>query len=329
MVPRAASGGRMRVRADGRCRLKLYLRTPEDFGFATAVGSYGFFALAPNRWEPAALTLTTVVPAGGGALEVRVKPARRQGREAVSIEVPGRKALPTRQHRAVEAAVTRMLRLDESLAEFHARCAGDGDLRRVADLRFGRLLRSATLFEDVIKTMCTCNITWKQTLSVVARLVEHFGDPAANNAEVWGFPTPARLAGARESELKKRCGVGYRAEWIIAFARQIVDGEFDLAKCEDSGVSTEELYRHLRTIRGVGDYAASGLCSLLGRYELLAFDTVLMDHYRRRFPRRKATPANIKRHYARYHPYEYLVYWWELRSRYVEDSGQPTSWAEA
>ena len=219
-----------------------------------------------------------------------------------------------------------MLRLDESLAEFHTMCARDGELRRAAEIRFGRLLRSPTLFEDVVKTMCTCNITWRQTLSVVERLVAHYGAPAANNAEARGFPTPERLAAATESDLKKRCGVGYRAEWIITFARQVVDGEFELAKCDDPDLPTDDLYRHLRAIRGVGDYAASGLCALLGRYDRLAFDTVLIDHYGQRFPRRKATPANIRRHYARYHPYEYLVYWWELWNRFVDETGHPVSW---
>ena len=306
--------------------MRLYQQTPEDFDFATAVGSYGFFALAPNRWDPGMGTLTTALEADGLPLEVRITAARRRGGEAIRIEVPGEKSLTGGQSRGALSAARRMLRLDENLTEFHGMCARQAELRPVAEMRFGRLLRSPTLFEDVVKTMCTCNITWRQTLSVVKRLVEHYGNPAVNNASVRAFPKPGRIAATSEKELKEACSVGYRADWIVTFARQVVEGEFDVAKCEDTGLPTDELYRHLRTIRGVGDYAASGLCTLLGRYDRLAFDTVLMDHYRRRFPRRKATAANIKKHYARYHPYEYLVYWWELWNRYLDETGQPTSW---
>lgn len=306
--------------------MRVYQQTAEDFDFATAVGSYGFFALAPNRWDPRTGTLTTALQADGLALEVRIRAARRSGRDAVCIEVPGHKSLTGKQRQGLLSAVRRMVRLDENLADFHGLCARQAELRPAAKLRFGRLLRSPTLFEDVVKTMCTCNITWRQTLSVVQRLVERYGDPAVNNASVCAFPTPERLAAASEKELKESCGVGYRAEWIITFAQQVVEGEFDVAKCEAEKLPTEGLYRHLRTIRGVGDYAASSLCALLGRYDRLAIDTVLMDHYRQRFPRRKATPAKINRHYARYHPYEYLVYWWELWNRFLDETGHPTSW---
>jgi 3-methyladenine DNA glycosylase/8-oxoguanine DNA glycosylase len=309
--------------------LRLYQQTPEDFDFATAVGSYGFFALAPNRWDPGMGALTTALQADGLALEVRIRTARRSGRDAVCIEAPGHKSLTGKQRRGLLSVVRRMLRLDEDLTDFHGVCACEAELRPAAEMRFGRLLRSPTLFEDVVKTMCTCNITWRQTLSVVRRLVERYGDPAVNNVSICAFPRPERIAATSEKELRESCGVGYRADWIITFTRQVVEGEFDVVKCEDAGLPTDELYRYLRTIRGVGDYAASGLCILLGRYDRLAFDTVLMNHYRQRFPRRKATPTNIKKHYARYHPYEYLVYWWELWNRHLDETGQPTSWTAA
>ncbi len=306
--------------------MKLFRRTPSDFDFQTAVGSYGFFALAPNQWDPEAGRLTTVLPAGELVLGVRITAVRRAGHEGISIDAPEQKSLPPEERKQLLGAANRMLRLDEDFAAFHALCADDAGLSMAAKLRFGRLLRSPTLFEDVIKTICTCNITWAGTQSMVRRMVAEYGSAATNDTQAQAFPTPGELAATTERKLNRTCGVGYRAEWIITFARQVLAGAFDVAKCEDPELPTEELYRYLRTIRGVGDYAASSLCALLGRYDRIAIDTETVKHFRLRFPRRKPTQAKIKKHYARYNPYQYLVYWWELWSRYVDETGHPSSW---
>ena len=308
--------------------MKLSRQTPADFDLAMAVSSHGFFALAPNRWEPDPRTFTTVVHAADVVLEARIRPASRGGRVVLRIDVPGVASLSADQRRGLLQAVDRTLRLDESLAEFHAMCAGDGELARAAELRFGRLLRSETFFEDVVKTMCTCNITWKQTIGIVRRLVAGYGTPAVNNPQVRAFPTPEALAAADPEQLRRDCGLGYRAPWVVDFARRLVAGEFDATACHDPNRSTTEVYKYLRTINGVGDYAASHICILLGRYDRLAVDSELVAHYGRRFPRRKPTPANIQKHYARYAPYAALVYWWELWSHYADADGHPGSWTD-
>lgn len=306
--------------------MQLVRATPDDFDFTTAVGSHGFFALAPNRWDHRAQVLQTIVWADNLPLLIRLAPARRAGREALRIDVPACGSLTAVQRRGVIAGVRRALRLGENLAGFHAMCSQDGDLSQAAEMGFGRLLRSPTFFEDAIKTMCTCNITWRQTLTMVRRLVARYGRPTANEPTARAFPAAEELARADEADLRRSCGVGYRGEWMIALARRVADSEFDFAESGHADLSTDELYRRLRTIRGVGDYAASTLCMLLGRYDRLAIDSVLIDHYHRRYPRRQTTPANINRHYARYAPYQYLVYYWELWNRYRDAAGYPASW---
>jgi len=221
-----------------------------------------------------------------------------------------------------------MLWLDASLADFHRLCAGVAELAEAARLRFGRLLRSESLFEDVVKMMCTCNITWRQTLAIVRRLVETYGEPAVNAPEQRAFPTPARLAAAAADDLRRGCGLGYRSDWVGTLARDVANGRLDLARLEQADLPTEELYRRLRDIRGIGDYAASSLCILLGRYDRVAVDSAMISHYRRRFPRRKPTPANIRKHYDRYAPYPALVYWWELWNHYADQTGHPESWTD-
>ena len=62
----------------------------------------------------------------------------------------------------------------------------------------GRLLRSPTVFEDVVKTICTTNCTWSATVRMVSALVGTLGRPAVGAPGRRAFPTPAAMAQAGE-----------------------------------------------------------------------------------------------------------------------------------
>src|SRR5687767_15382586 len=87
-----------------------------------------------------------------------------------------------------------LLRLDDDLDGFYAAIEGHERLRWVGERRAGRLLRSATVFEDLVKTICTTNCSWGLTKSMVSNLVEKLGTPAAGGKKA--FPTPAAMAAA-------------------------------------------------------------------------------------------------------------------------------------
>src|SRR5690606_29834930 len=87
-----------------------------------------------------------------------------------------------------------------------------------------------------------------------------------------------------------------------------------------------ELQRLLRRIHGIGPYAAASLCMLLGRYDVLAIDTELVRVIKQRHPRRRITPAAVRRYYAAWHPYQFLAYWWELWSGYEHRHGPAHTW---
>jgi 3-methyladenine DNA glycosylase/8-oxoguanine DNA glycosylase len=221
-----------------------------------------------------------------------------------------------------------MLRLDEDLSDFHARCAASAAHRAAARLRFGRLLRSATLFEDIVKVICTCNVTWRQTVAMVGNLVTHWGVATADGV-ARGFPTPLLLARASVDDLRTRGRLGYRAGFVHQLAEDIVEGRLDLASIEACTESANELCRRLKQITGIGNYAAGHLCMLLGRYDRLAIDTEMMRHLRSRHPRRRWTPAGIERYYRPWQPYQFLAYWFELWQDYERQHGRADQWNPA
>ena len=226
----------------------------------------------------------------------------------------------------IRRAVRRMLRLDEDLSRFHDRCRRRVSHIEAARLRFGRLLRGASLFEDVVKVICTCNVAWRQTVAMVDQIVGHWGVPTGETG-LKGFPTPERLARVRVGTLKRLARVGYRAEFIHDFARSVVCGSLDLSQLEQSNTPSEELYTRLRQIRGVGDYAASHLCMLLGHYDRLAIDTETIRLLTGRHPRRRFTHALIRAYYQPWQPYAFLAYWYELWADYVDRHGRPDQWS--
>jgi len=175
----------------------------------------------------------------------------------------------------LENSLAWMFRRDESFGEFWAMCQRQGGvMKRIPELRAGALMRSGSLFEDVVKTLCTVNCTWRNTTNMVARLCESFGLqvegvlPAA-----FTFPTPGSLASASEVDLRA-AKVGFRARWIHRLATQIVSGELDLNSwngCEDAAALRKELL----TLQGVGPYAANHILMILGHYEFIPADTTV------------------------------------------------------
>lgn len=303
--------------------MKFTLAAPADFEFAEAVCSHGFFVLAPNHWDPRTRTLETAV-AFGDKTAVHVRVTEPQARRGIAVHVTGN---PTGARIAVEAAIRRMLRLDEDLGPFHKLCAQRPSHERAADRKFGRLLRSPTLFEDIVKVICTCNIAWRQTVAMVERLVARCGVPceAANDRKA--FPTAARLARISTATLRETCSLGYRAEYIVNLAKAVAGGELDLDAFEARSGDTESTVRQLRQIRGIGPYAAANICMLLGRYDQLAYDTEMVRFLEDRTGR-KPSRRSVEQRYRRWRPYQFLAYWWELWSDYADRHGPADQWLQ-
>jgi N-glycosylase/DNA lyase len=108
------------------------------------------------------------------------------------------------------------------------------------------------------------------------------------------FPTPQRLAACTESELRA-CKMGFRAPNLLAAARQIAGGKFDLEKIRR--LDYAEARAELMKLRGVGGKIAD--CVLLFAY---GFDSAFpVDVWIERalqrlyFPRRRASEPRLRR----------------------------------
>lgn len=293
----------------------LTLPVPRDFDLARAVCSYGYFILAPNRWEPATRALHR--PLRGKRERLIHATITQNSRQ---IRIACNKRLDRDEQASVKRQVTRMLRVDE---DFRGWRKVHPQAKRG---RFARLFRSPTLFEDIVKTITSCNVSWPNTRRMNTLLCEQVGKG--------GFPTPRQLARMKPGDLKARCKVGYRAERIVRLAQCVHDGDLDLAWFEHPGRTGDEVYHALLDIHGIGPFAAANVCQTLGHYDRIAIDTETYRHYCDtngidRPDNPKELHDAIEAHYERYAPYQFLAYWFDLWGDYEKFVGrQSDQWQE-
>ncbi|MEA3336240.1 MAG: hypothetical protein U9R25_10050 [Chloroflexota bacterium] len=169
-----------------------------------------------------------------------------------------------------------MLGLDRDLSDFYAVARQEPKLVHAEQQALGRILRSASLFEDTVKTILTTNTAWSGTKRMVRKLVEQYGADLPDNSGRKAFPTPMRLAQVDGDRLRAEAGLGYRGPYVAELSQAVASGKLDLESLKTSDLSTGELRKRLLAIKGVGDYAAANLLMLLGRTDYIPVDSWAM-----------------------------------------------------
>jgi N-glycosylase/DNA lyase len=291
----------------------------EPVDLQRTIRSHGCVKLAPNRvldggrklQLPARLgdgrtTLLELAPAPGGGVQVRASGALRGA--AVRAELAD--------------LVRHILRLDADFGAFYARAASDPDLAWVTR-GAGRFLRSATAFEDVVKTICTTNCAWSATERMTNALVADLGEPVAGHPGVRLFPAAAAMAAAPEAWYRDVARAGYRGAYLRAIATAVAAGELDLDALAAAGpgeLGDDELERRLLALPGVGPYAAAHIMLLMGRYSRLVLDSWTRPKYAELRGRKPRSDATIERRFAPYGAYAGLAFWCYVTSDWVDES---------
>jgi 3-methyladenine DNA glycosylase/8-oxoguanine DNA glycosylase len=275
----------------------------EPVDFRRTLVSHGVASLSPQRVDEEEWTLETTLPVGRTARTVRVS----EGRPGYANVDGDERALPLLRH---------MLRLDDDLSAFYALAAEDPDLGWAA-AGAGRMLRSPTVFEDVVKTICTTNLAWSGTVRMVSALVDNLGRKAPDGRHA--FPSAAAMAEADERFYEAVVRAGYRGPYLRSLATLVASGEVDLEELNDPAVPEEEVAERLLALPGVGPYAAAHVMTTsLGRYRRLIFDSWTRPTYAR-LNGRKASDKTIERKFRRYRDYAGLAFWLYLTRGWVPE----------
>jgi N-glycosylase/DNA lyase len=295
--------------------LEIPLRGPkgEPVDFARTIASHGVAELPPNELRLEERTLVTTLPVGAGARTVRLTSAGRKLRLEVVAGSAGKRARDT-----LSAAVSHMFRLDEDLSGFYAVVSADGDLSWCAQ-GAGRMFRLPTVFEDVVKTICTTNTAWSGTRRMTAALVDNLGIEAPGGRHA--FPTAEAMAEAKESFYRDVVRAGYRGPYLKTLAADVAEGRVDLEELNDPELPDDVVAERLLALPGVGPYAAAHvMLTSLARYSRLVLDSWTRPTYFKLAGARSVLKdATIERRFKRYGEWAGLAFWLYLTRSWVEE----------
>ena len=297
--------------------LELRLKGPkgEPVDLARTIMSHGVADLPPGRVDEEAMAYTTTLALPSAQPRTVRILAGRPG--FAHVEVRGRK-LGARGARDLTAALRQILNLDEDLSEFYALVAKDSDLVW-ASRGAGRMLRGQTVYEDVVKTICTTNTAWSGTRKMTHALVDNLGAEAPGGGRA--FPTPQAMAEVDMDFYRDVVRAGYRGPYFKQLATDVAEGTIDLEELNDRELPDDEVAARLLALPGVGPYAAAHVMLMsLGRYSRLVLDSWTRPTYGKLTGARSALKdATIERRFKRYGEWAGLAFWLYLTRGWVED----------
>ena len=292
--------------------MQLTIRTPPDFNFRRTVLSHGWCALPPfeldrNSWE-----LTRVLnDAGMKPLTVRIS-ATKTGVRIVTSRTIGKRAAEK-----IIRDVRHMLRLDDDLREFYEAMAAEPDFAWIAGEGAGRLLRSPTVFEDLVKMICTTNCSWALTEKMVNALVNELGRESDDGRK--SFPTAEAMAAESVDFYRDKIRAGYRAAYLRELAQRVAANEIQVENWLTNDAPLDDLIKEMKSVKGVGNYAAENLLKLVGRYDGLALDSWTRAQFNRvRNNGRAASDKKIFRFYSRFNSWRGLALWCDMTRDWLD-----------
>jgi 3-methyladenine DNA glycosylase/8-oxoguanine DNA glycosylase len=288
----------------------LSLPIPQNFDFHSTITSHGWVVLHPNIYNKKQNSFSRIEALPGGQA-ARLTVASTENQVKISVESPGEILAPDKK--VIKEKVRHMLRLDEDYSDFYIHCQERGGVWAGLACGKGRMLRSPSLFEDLVKVICTTNIQWGGTKRMARELVDAYGTPFDPQPELKAFPAPGAIAADSLESFKQKVNLGYRAEYIHGLAARAADGSLDLDELVDGATPTKEIRKMLKGIKGIGDYAAASMLMLLGRYDEIPVDTIFRDfmsgHYFTEAPFDQSQALEV---YAQWGQWKALAYWFEM-----------------
>jgi len=287
---------------------QFVLPLPRNFNFWTTVHSHGWSDLPPFHVDKAERRMRIVLPEnGGGFCEMTL--SENRGTLIVSSESTRLNGLQEKLR--ITKHISSIFRMEESFDEFYAEAKKYPRYRWISKKGAGRLLRSPTVFEDAVKMICTTNCSWALTEIMVKKLVTKLGTRVHD--DVYSFPSPEAIAACSESFLRKEIRCGYRAPYLLELSRKISGGELAIEEWRSSSMPTEDLFAQVRSVKGVGPYAAGNILKLLGRYDYLALDSWCRAKFYELFKKgRKVKDSTIEKYYEPFGRWRGLFLWMDL-----------------
>jgi len=294
-------------------RAETRLSLPKPFRLRAVALGHGWHECAPFYWCDAAECLEVIERDGPMPVRLSFVQTPTRGRRAhvrvcIEAEQVSDELVALMRRRAGV-----ILGADRDLREFYALAAGVPAIAAVVPMGAGRLLRSASMTENIIKTICGTNVNWAQAVKMINRIAQ-LGPFPKNFRNLNAWPTPREILAAGREYLLNVARVGYRADSILDLCRSAVDGTFDPESLDEFAATadTDEVYRRLLSIKGIGPASAGFLLGLLGHFDRVSVDSWTLAYVAKTHMNgRKPTVKQVEKHYETYGRWRQLVWWFE------------------
>lgn len=288
----------------------IFLDLPENFNFKNTINSHGWIDLLPFELKEN-FNLGFVFTDAETKKPIYGEISESDGRLAVKLSEE------TSSEEKIIRDVRHILRLDDDLSEFYKLVKKEKSLKWIPKLCAGRLLRSPTVWEDLVKTLCTTNCSWSATKKMTANLVEKLGKPSKNGKKA--FPTAETMASVSADFYRQEIRVGYRAPFFVELAEAVAGEKVNPEAWLNSGLSGKDLKKEMKKIKGVGDYAAENLLKLVGNYEGLALDSwIRAQFYKKHNNETVCDDKEIVKFYERFGSWRGLAVWCDMTERWFD-----------
>jgi len=291
----------------------MYLDFQKNFHFKRCVFSHGWYGLLPFELDEKNWRLSYVF--SGEVLKNPVSAAISESENQLKIKISNGRISP-REKTKILRDVRHIFRFDDDLTEFYKLTKKEKEFTWIAKTSAGRLLRSPTVFEDLVKTICTTNCSWALTKKMVTNLVEKLGAPTKNGKHA--FPTAEKMAAVPVDFYQTEIRAGYRASYFAELAEKVASGKLNPEAWLDTDLPTSELKTQIKQVKGVGDYAAENLLKLIGRYDGLALDSWLRaQFYKKRNGGALCSDKQIQNYYQKFENWRGLALWCDMTEKWL------------
>ncbi|MBU1099740.1 MAG: hypothetical protein KKA84_04975 [Bacteroidetes bacterium] len=293
---------------------RISINPTPPFSFKNTIYSHGWAALRPNVYDKESNKFTRIeLLDSRKVVKLTLTGTDDYQKPIVNIYIESETELLASEKKEIKDKVRYMLRIDEDLTPFYKLCNKKGGEWKELTKGLGRLLRGTSLFEDIVKIICTTNVQWSGTKGMADRLCEFYGEPLPSDKSLRAFPTPEKIARSNLKMFDKKVRMGYRSEYVHLLARQIIKGDLDLNKFFDKSTPTPDLKKDLLKIKGIGSYASALLLMMLERYDEIAVDTVFREFMKQKYyPELYPSDKESMKIYDEWKKWKFLAYWFDL-----------------
>ncbi len=200
----------------------LFLNQPENFSFKHTINSHGWCELLPFESDKENQRLSYVFTDENSKNPVLAKIEGTNGK--LKIEIADENINKTFQEKILRD-VRHILRLDDNLSEFYKLIKCEKQLAWISKQNAGRLMRSTTVFEDLVKTICTTNCSWALTKKMATNLTQKLGEKTEDGK--FAFPNAETMASVSAEFYKNEIRAGYRSAYFAELAEKVASGEIN------------------------------------------------------------------------------------------------------